>query len=410
MKNKIPIFLILCSVRLLHAMDKAETENPLLNKPKLLKEVAVDLPQSARFARDGSSLVLGSAACKFLVYDTLNFTQPKFTIPLNYDNFSIDTSPMLPTCAVIGNSSLPASIWNIKEGKKLVDLPDATTCAFTIEYSNDGTQVLTATPQGCQIVDLGTNTVTTVNSSGMAAARFNPIDNNMLACATLCQEQTSSSILSIYDLRTNKPINLANHLPVYGLEFNPEGSKLVSISAFNFGVWDAKKAALVEYLNTKGKEINKPVHVPKTKPVIYADSLAFIPGTNIFLGAIDTGRVTVCDVDKPSESMQFELVKGQAADAFALDISPDGKTLVTGLYEQNKMRIWDISNVKETLKEKYRKSKDFTTVSLPDGSTEYYNIEGDYIITKTPASVIECELIAAPQPPQISHNLGCALT
>lgn len=387
MNYKIIIFLVICSARLLHAMDKVGTENPLLNKPKLLQEVAVDFPQSARFARDGSSLVLGSAACKFLVYDTSNFTQPKFTIPLSYDNFSIDTSPMLPTCAVIGNSSLPASIWNIKVGKKLVDLPDATTCAFTIEYSNDGTQVLTATPQGCQIVDLGTNTVTTVDSSNMAAARFNPADNNMLACATLAQ--TSSSIISIYDVRTNKPINLANHLPVYGLEFNPDGSKLVSISPFNFGVWDAKNAALVEYLNTKGKEVSKPVHVPKNKAVIYADSLAFIPGTNIFIGALDSGKVTICDVEQVKESVQFELVKGQVADAFALDISPDGKTLVTGLYEQNSLQIWDISKVKEALKEKYKKSQEV----LPQ-----FNVEGDEIVQQ---AALEQALGLAPSYPSM---------
>ncbi len=377
MNNKITIFFMVCSGGLLYAMDKVEIENPLL-KPKLLQEVAVDFPQSARFTRDGSSLVLGSSACKFLVYDTSNFTQPKLTIPLNFDNFSTDTSPMLPTCAVIGNSDFPASIWNIKEGKKLVDLPDATTCAFTIEYSNDGTQVLTATPQGCQIVDLGTNTVTTVNNSNMAAARFNPMDNNMLVCATLCPEQTSSSVISLYDLRTSKPATVfANTLPVYGLEFNPNGSKLVSISAFNFGVWDAKNAALIEYMNTKGKEINKPVHVPKTKPVIYADSLAFMPGTNIFIGAMDTGKVIICDIDRTKESVQFELVKGQVADAFALDISPDGKTLVTGLFEQNKMQIWDISMVKEALKEEYKKSRE----RLPQ-----FNIEGDDI---THAAVME---------------------
>lgn len=54
--------------------------------------------------------------------------------------------------------------------------------------------------------------------------------------------------------------------------------------------------------------------------------------------------------------------------------------------------------------------KEFTTVSLPDGSTEYYDIEGNYFITKTPADALQGDFIASPLPPQASHNLGCALT
>lgn len=369
MRLKKNLFLLLISISSLRAMDRVEVEKHALHKPKLLQEVGVDSPAAARFTRDGSSLVLGSAACKFLVYNTSDYTQPKLTIPLNYDNFSIDTSPMLPTCAVIGNCFLPASIWNIKVGTKLVDLPEITKSAATVQYSNDGTQILTATSQGCQIVDLGTNDIRTVNNADMAAARFNPIDNNILVCATTCPEQTSSSIVSVYDVRTKKPATvLANSLPVYGLAFNPDGSKLVSISAFNFGIWDSKKAALIEYLNTKGQKVSMPVPVPKRKAVIYADSLAFIPGSNIFIGAIDNGKVTVCDIDCPQESIQFNLNGDSGGDAFALDISPDGRTLATGVFERNSLRIWDISNVKKGLKEKYQSTKD----ALPQ-----FNIEGD---------------------------------
>lgn len=346
MKHIITRTLILFSFGSIIAMDNPnQSLAHTFPKPQLRYQAPLASPQSARFTVDGKRLVVGSAACKFVVFDTSsNYSNPLLTAQVTYNASPIDCNPIYVDAAAIGSCFLPVAIWNITSGKQQTILPDETKGAFTLEYNKAGTQILNA-GQGAYLTDLESNTSQVIGTNTIQTARFCPSNNNLVAMATACMAN-QNGIITLWDLRANKTCHSIDpKLPVFGLKFNPDGSKLLSISNFDYQVWDTSTGTLVKTINLKGDTISKPIRTDKK--INYADTVVFTRDTNTFIAASALGKITICDLDNEHRNIEFDLADGAVSDAFAMDISPDGSTLVTGLYEQNEIKIWDICAIRD---------------------------------------------------------------
>lgn len=345
------------SLIVLFSVNIFAMEKPL--RPSLKQTFSVEQPDYARFTSDGQRLVLGSAACKFFVYDTSNFSQPKVTIPVKYNASPIDLNPANNNEVAVGSAFLPVSLYDITTAQKTGYFPVETENPWSLQYSNNGDFLVLGGQKGCAIWDVRTKEIAkTITDQQGAIAKFNPKDNNFLISSTIASvTQKKGCVLSFLDRRnTDKPLHsITTEVPLYDLNYDNEGKKLVCSASSQFIIYDAKDAALIAYYTKLGKKSpdNKPVHVPANKGIRYADTLQFMPDQNdVFVAGLDTGDLVVCNLKNDNDSMHFAKPHNECQDIFALRISPDSRTMISSFYEADQLFVWDISAIEEKVKAK----------------------------------------------------------
>lgn len=344
-------YLYICILANLLATAMDAPQGKLLPNPTLIKTILLAQPATARFTRDGKKLLIGSQVqegsqytSKILVYDTSNYDQPIVQFPYPYDTYAIDTDPANPDNACIANFPVAAQIRNITNGNIVATLPEETGVVQTMEYSNDGKQLLFATASGTFLVDVATAKMSTMLMAGsMRAARFKPTDNNLIAYVAQPQEQENGTYtIYLQDVRAK---DLAwktdSEIPVFGLAFNSKGDHLVANDLWNFGLYDTATGKLKKYLSINGKPEKHFKPIPKNKGLTYADSGKF--RGDIFFGSTDSAQMVIFDISNGKNTHLSEQT-GNSSDVWQLDISPDGKMLVAP-QSCGMVQFWDISEI-----------------------------------------------------------------
>lgn len=135
-----------------------------------------------------------------------------------------------------------------------------------------------------------------------------------------------------FQVPTEDPMVLTGHVgPVQGLAIDPEGTLLISGSWDNtLKIWDLETGEVRETLRSE-------------RPSVIRD-VALDPYTQRFASARDDGTIEIWQLDRQGSDLTVELeqsIAGHSGPVYAIAISPDGLTLVSGS-QDNTIKIWAI--------------------------------------------------------------------
>lgn len=135
-----------------------------------------------------------------------------------------------------------------------------------------------------------------------------------------------------FQVPTEDPMVLRGHVaPVQGLAIDPQGTLLMSGSWDNtLKIWDLETGEVRETLRSQ-------------RPSVIRD-VALDPYSQRFASARDNGTIEIWQLDRQGSDLTVELEQRIAAHSgpvYALAISPDGLTLVSGS-QDNTIKIWAI--------------------------------------------------------------------
>ncbi len=135
-----------------------------------------------------------------------------------------------------------------------------------------------------------------------------------------------------FQMPTEDPLVLTGHVgPVQGLAIDPEGTLLISGSWDNtLNIWDLETGEVRETLRSD-------------RPSVIRD-VALDPYTQRFATARDDGTIEIWQLDRQGSDLTLELeqrIEGHFGPVYAIAISPDGLTLVSGSQDTT-IKIWAI--------------------------------------------------------------------
>jgi WD40 repeat protein len=252
---------------------------------------------SAKFSPDGRKIVSGSADSAVKLWDTetgrelRNFKGQTNTSPLVFGIFSVAFSPD-GRQVVSGCLDSTTKLWDIERGVELRTLVDRPSGIRAVAFSPDGRKI--------------------ASGNGNTSTAGQPL-----------APAIGDGTIQLWDTGSGREIRKFGRDQVMSLAFSADGKKIASGNEDNtIKVWDTETGRELQAF--KG-----PATGSIATPVFSRD------GRLIFSGGSD---IRVWDIDTGNEVRSF----AAKADSFSLDISPDGKRVVSG--GRSGTKIWNAQN------------------------------------------------------------------
>ena len=289
--------------------------------------------------------------------------------------------------------------WNI-------NIEDSTGLPHTQEagnakYDRTGKRLLFSNPSGTYILDLTSNEIikslvsATYNSADFS---WHPTNPDQIGISTLGQDWQNSQ-WGIWDLVADKVRTLTT-VPVQTtgtLTFSKDGNSLLATAVDQCVQCDTKTAALTYYALNGAKSSNP---IKGNNKSLYASQFLKRDPISFYAGS-DKNTVVYCDTDDTAKSFTFTLELDDTIDTiYAMAMNADGSRLAvpSEVKKENVIKIFDVSAQTRFVTQRARYK------ALQEEKTD----EVDLLVQQ--AAFEQSLGLASSQLPQISHNLGCALT
>ncbi|QDU21931.1 serine/threonine-protein kinase [Urbifossiella limnaea] len=234
------------------------------------------------------------------------------------------------TRIVTGSWDKTARVWDARTGTPLLDLTGHTGQVSGVSFSPDGTRIVTGGGNQDQTGEINVWDAQT----GMPVPELNGHTHNLTSVSfspdgTRIVTGSLDKTAKVWDVRTGTLVlDLKGHTSgVTSVSFSPDSTRIVTGSSDTAKVWDARTGTLV--LDLKGG----------------VTSVSFSPdGTRLITGVnVNTfGSVTVWDAQTGKHLLKWEVFLGVES----LSLSPDGTRVVTG---HNTAKVWDVRTGKQLL-------------------------------------------------------------
>jgi WD40 repeat protein/serine/threonine protein kinase/DNA-binding winged helix-turn-helix (wHTH) protein len=280
-------------------------------------------PDGARVATGGSFQAIEYSNTEALVWDAQT-GEKLLTLKWHLDTvndieFSPDGSRLVTT-----SQDRSAKVWDARTGQRLLDLRHADG-VMSGSFSPDGKTLATASLDGTMHLwdaNTGTELVTIRDPSPLCGSDFSP-DGTLVAAGTCF----GGSNAKVWDASTGERVlSLKGHrLDVTDVAFSPDGHRLATVS--NDGtarIWDARTGRVLVTLRGHGG---------------WVMGVDFSPdGSRLATSSID-GTARVWEAAGGRELLVFS---GHAALVGDVAFSPDGNRLLTGS-DDGTARVWDVT-------------------------------------------------------------------
>lgn len=318
------------------AVDLQEAAQPRSLKPSLIarKDFASQMCDSACYT--SNDLIVGLDS-EVIVFDAHDFNKQK----LKFSLLAVHTIAASLDNSEFATSSRSISRWDLATGKLLAEL--AKQSAYDLQYDRESKRMLVpvVSTGECEVWDLASNTkIQTLPAAlGVTSAQWNPADNNQVASC-------SGDILSICDLRQNKLLHSTNaQVPLYELNYTNDGTIIVAGGQKQFVTFSGSNAALRYYRNLHGQvtKDNKPLPVSGNSVDVLRLKMRPNTHSDFVIASLNNQTNAIVGFDLHDTENRFYLEKAASTAIVALDVNPDGNSMVTGGFQDTEIKIWNIA-------------------------------------------------------------------
>ncbi len=229
-----------------------------------------------------------------------------------------------------------AKIWDTETGQLLFDLKDHKDWVYRALFSPDGKKIVTISRDAtAKIWDAGNGSVITEfkkHSGGIRSVQFSP-DGDFLATAS--EDET----IRVWNGKDGKQIAELKGLftKITECMFSPDGKKII-ISDYNIKIWDFNKNVDASKLNfDDGKYITR------------VNSVSCSSDGKKIAGAYSDNSIQIWDVQK---EQKITSLKGHASRINSVRFYPTGDSIATASDDRT-TKIWSLSNGQVLMNIKY---------------------------------------------------------
>ena len=268
------------------------------------------------------------------------------------------------TTLLSGSEDGYVQLWDVAERRPKLEQPlrRHTGAVNAAAWSPDGSQVATVSGDGSvKVWSQETLEVTLQQGhpTPVFSVSFTPDGNSLLTGG-------EDGLVRVWNLKARpEPLVLSGHERlIRALAISPDGKSLISATAEGAArLWDLAQHADNSPAQPADKKLERqPLVLRPADPPTAPPWLAARPGLagggdlHWVMGAVFTpsskqavtadlgGRVRLWDAGSGHELESFEPAEGPI---WALDISPDGKTLASAGYRSNTLTVWDVASRKQ---------------------------------------------------------------
>ena len=227
-----------------------------------------------------------------------------------------------------GTNPNVATIWEIATGKPVITLRNHGDHISEIDFSSDGTRVMTGSLDGTAVlwdVKTGARLVTLIGHSGDIGGTSVSPRGDRLATSS------ADGTVAVWDAATGRRLLvLGGQGFAGGNAFSADGKKVAAAVGDGVTVWDART----------GKRL---VHVPGHNP--WTNGVAFSPDGRLLATTGEDARAKIWDL---KSGRLLRTLEGHTGRAVAVEFNLDGTLLATAGGDHT-ARLWDVGTGREVL-------------------------------------------------------------